>query len=322
MMDLFLLLTPLLILGVLALVGFLGCDQVLGLSEVLNPPTFDPPPMSYASPQSVTISAGGQSGTIYYSTDGSVPDRNSTEYENPITVAKTTTIQAILIQYNFGSGHTGSEVATGEYVIAPLGFVQATQGAGQGAVTSVSVAFRNNQAAGDLNVVVVSWMDNTASVNFVQDSNGNGPGGKYTLAVGPTAGNGLQQSIYYAPYIAAGHNIVTVSFNGPANNPNLQILEYSGLNPISPVDVTVGAAGSGIQADTGFVQTTFNQDLLFAAAFTSSSFEGGDVGYTSRFFAGGDLAQDQIVNVVEQYNATATLKTAGNWVIQLVAFKG
>ena len=68
-MDSFLLMTPLLVLGVLALVGFLGCDLVLGLAPVLSAPTFDPPPGNYASQFSVTLSANGQDGTIYFTTD-------------------------------------------------------------------------------------------------------------------------------------------------------------------------------------------------------------------------------------------------------------
>lgn len=320
-MDSFLLLTPLLVLGVLALVGFLGCDVVLGLAPLLAPPTFDPPPGNFPSQVSVTLSANGQDGTIYFTTDGSDPSINSTKYSAPINVSSLTTIKAVLIQHDFGFGDVYSSIATAQYLFGPLAFVQATEGAASGAVTSVSVAFKNDQVSGNFNVIAISWKDNTASVNFVQDANGNGPGGTYSLAVGPTAGTNLQQSIYYVPNIAAGPNIVTVSFNGPATNPNLMILEYSGVDLNNPVDVTAAAAGNGVQADTGFAHTTFSQDLLFAAGTTSGGFNAGAAGYTARIFAGGEIAEDQFVSVAEQYNATAVLTTAANWVIQLVAFR-
>jgi hypothetical protein len=321
-MDWFLILTPLLVLGVLALFGFLGCDIVLGLAPVLAPPTFDPAPGTYLSEVSVTLSKDGQDGTIHFTTDGSDPSINSSEYTGPITVSATTTIKAVLIQHDFGFGDVYSSIATGMYTVGgPLAFVQSNEGTAQGATTSVSVTFTNNQMTGNLNVVVVAWNDNSASVDFVQDSHGNGPGGTYALAVGPTAGNGLQQSIYYAPNIKAGANTVTVIFKAAANQPNLRILEYSGLDQNSPVDVTVANAGSGTQVDTGFVLTTFAQDMLFAAGTTAGGFNNASGGYTVRIFEGGHLAEDQFVSAAENYNATATLKAASNWAIQLVAFK-
>ncbi|MGA8212551.1 MAG: galactose oxidase-like domain-containing protein, partial [Candidatus Sulfotelmatobacter sp.] len=59
---------------------------------------------------------------------------------------------------------------------------------------TVSVTYPAAQTAGDLNLVVVGWNDTTSTVQSVKDSGGN----NYTLAIGPTKGTGLQQSIYYA----------------------------------------------------------------------------------------------------------------------------
>ena len=84
-----------------------------------------------------------------------------------------------------GSGHTASTTAT------------------------VAVAYPGAQTAGDLNVVVVGWNDTTATVQSVVDSAGN----TYSLAIGPTSGTALRQSIYYEPNIKAGNNTVTVTFN-------------------------------------------------------------------------------------------------------------
>jgi hypothetical protein len=44
---------------------------------------------------------------------------------------------------------------------------------------------------------VVGWNDTTAAVQSVKDSTGN----NYNLAIGPTSGTALQQSIYYAANI-------------------------------------------------------------------------------------------------------------------------
>ena len=76
--------------------------------------------------------------------------------------------------------------------------------------------FTKAQAAGDLNVVAVGWNDNNATVVSVTDTSGN----SYLRAIGPTAGAGLTQSIYYAIPIAAAAanaNTVTVTFSQAAN---------------------------------------------------------------------------------------------------------
>ena len=49
-------------------------------------------------------------------------------------------------------------------------------------------------------MVVVGWNDTTSTVQSVKDSAGN----TYSLAIGPTTGTALRQSIYYAPNIKAG----------------------------------------------------------------------------------------------------------------------
>ena len=94
--------------------------------------------------------------------------------------------------------------------------------------------------------------DTTYAVSSVVDSKGN----VYTKAIGPTTTSGLSQSIYYAKNIAAGTNTVTVTFNQAAAYPDVRILEYSGLDPSAPLDVTAGAVGSGTSASSGAATTT------------------------------------------------------------------
>src|SRR5207248_1541417 len=80
----------------------------------------------------------------------------------------------------------------------------------------VTVAYPGAQTIGDLNVVVVGWNDTTSTVQSVTDSAGN----PYSLAIGPTSGTGLRQSIYYAASIKGGSNTVTVMFNQTALYPD------------------------------------------------------------------------------------------------------
>ena len=115
------------------------------------------------------------------------------------------------------------------------------------ALPTVTAPFKAAQAAGDLNVVIVGqrWNESTAEAGPPTDTQGN----LYQLAAAPTVIQGpvsLTQSVYYAKNIApaaAGTNIVTMKFNGVAVYPDIRILEYSGIDRVSPVDVTATGAG-------------------------------------------------------------------------------
>src|SRR6202030_322060 len=173
--------------------------------------------------------------------------------------------------------------------------------------TSVPVKFNSAQTPGDLNVVVVGWNDTTAAVNSVVDSSGNA----YTLAVGPTAISGtLSQSIYYAKNIAsaaAGTNTVTVTFTKAAAYPDIRILEYSGVDPNTPVDVTAANTGNSATSSSGSATTTNATDLIFGANIVTSVTSSPGSGFTSRLLTSpdGDIAEDEMVTSTGSYSATA-----------------
>ncbi len=73
-------------------------------------PTFSPAAGTYTTTQSVTISCATTGADIYYTTDGTTPDANSTLYTSAISVSTTTTIKAIA--YYAGANST---VATATY---------------------------------------------------------------------------------------------------------------------------------------------------------------------------------------------------------------
>jgi len=188
--------------------------------------------------------------------------------------------------------------------------------------TTVGVAFSSAQSAGNLNVVVVGWNDATRTVQSVTDSKGNA----YVLAVGPTVLTGkLTQSIYYAKNIAAavaGANVVTVTFSGAANYPDVRVAEYRGLDPVNPLDGAVGASGSTTTSDSGALGTTTANDLLVGANLVTAHTTAPGAGYTSRVITSpdGDIFEDQVVTTIGAYHATAPL-SGGSWVMQLVAFR-
>jgi hypothetical protein len=179
----------------------------------------------------------------------------------------------------------------------------------------VTVAYPGVQTAGNLNIVVVGWNDTTSTVQSVNDSAGN----SYSLAIGPTTGTGLRQSIYYAASIVGGSNTVTVTFNQAAVYPDIRILEYRG---VSTLDVTAGASGNSATASSGAATTTVANELIFGADTVATASRAG-TGFTSRIITSpdSDIAEDKVVTTAGSNSATASVTPAGPWVMQMVTFK-
>ena len=199
-------------------------------------------------------------------------------------------------------------------------FVQGNSGPStiQASNSSLAVSYLSSQTAGNLNIVAVGWGDNTSSISSVTDSKGN----TYIWAVGPTTNTGLQQSIYYAKNIVGGtSNKVTVMFNQAAAYPDVRILEYSGLDPTSPLDVTAAAAVNGPSASSGSATTTSANELIFGAGNSAHHYTAAGTGFTSRVInIYGSIAEDKVVSSSGSYNAAAT-NSAGLWVMQMATFK-
>jgi len=81
------------------------------LGNILPTPTFDPPGGSYATSQEVEILCDNNDADIYYTTDGSDPDENSTLFIDPITISETKTLKAIA----YLDGFDPSLIATAQY---------------------------------------------------------------------------------------------------------------------------------------------------------------------------------------------------------------
>jgi hypothetical protein len=203
--------------------------------------------------------------------------------------------------------------------IGTIAFVQLNAAVPQTASASVATSYPLAQTAGNLNIVAVGWNDTTSTVSSVTDTRGN----TYTLAIGPTTGTGLRQSIYYAKSIAGGSNTVTVTFNQAAAYVDVRVLEYSGLDTSSPLDVTAGAAGSSNSASSGAATTTVATELIFGAGMTAGRFTGPGTGFGSRIITNpdGDIAEDKAVSSTGSNSAVAPMSTSTGWVMQMATFK-
>jgi len=191
------------------------------------------------------------------------------------------------------------------------------------AATPVTVPMPNPQTAGNLNIAIIGWADTVATVSSVTDTEGN----SYLAALPTVTGTGLSQVIYYAKNIAgdsgATPNQVTVTFNQPAQFPDVRILEYSGLDINNPLDIVAGNAGSGSLADTGPCTTTTPVELIVAGGTVGTSIADAGAGFTLLDITkpNGDNAEHRITSAAGSCEATAPLETASSWVMQAVAFK-
>ena len=283
------------------------------------------------SPSSGTTSGGTSvkiTGTGFLSgatvTFGGVAGTNVT-VANSTTITATTpshtaaTVNVVVANSNgqsstltSGFTYTASTGSTGGVVK----FVQVNSKTSTSA-SALTTAYSSQQAAGNLNVVAVMWGGTTRAVSSVTDSRGN----RYALAVGPTTATGLSSAIYYAKNIAGGSNAVTVTFNGTAAYPNVNVLEYSGLDTANPLDVSAAATGSGTTANSGSATTTSANELIVGAGNPTSGFTGAGSGFSNRAINGfGGISEDRVVSSSGSYNATAAL-TSGVWVMQMAAFR-
>ncbi len=236
------------------------------------------------------------------------------------TPAHATGPVSVVVTNSDGQSGTLAESYTYTSASTVITFVQVNSGPStiQASNSSVAVSYLNPQTAGNLNIVAVGWGDTTSSISSVTDSKGN----IYTLAVGPTPNTGLQQSIYYAKNIVGGsNNKVTVKFNQAAAYPDVRIVEYSGLDPTSPLDVTKAGTGTGPAANSGSATTTSSNELIFGAGTSAHHFTAAGSGFTSRVInIYGSIAEDEVVGSSNSYSATAT-NSASAWVMQMATFK-
>ena len=275
---------------------------------------------------SINLTASGApAGTTISFNPGTIPAPGSGTSTTTVSVGATTlpgTYPITVTATGGGLQQTAALTLTVTSTGPGISYVQGNYATPQASETTVNVTYNAAQIAGDLNVVVVGWNDSTAAASSVVDSKGN----TYTLAVGPTTVSGtLSQSIYYARNIAsasAGANVVTVTFSKAAAYPDIRILEYSGLDPNSPVDVTATNSGNGTNSSSGSATTTNPIDLLFGANMVTTVTSGPGSGFTSRMITSpdADIAEDEAVTTTGSYSATAPV-SSGAWIMQLVAFR-
>ena len=100
-------------------------------------------------------------------------------------------------------------------------------------------------------------------------------------------------------------------------------MEYSGIDPLNPLDVSAGATGNSATSSSGAVVTTGAMDLLVGANMVWTQTTSPGSGFTQRMITNpdGDIAQDRVVTALGSYSASAPLISAGPWMMHIVAFR-
>lgn len=107
-------------------------------------PILTPGPGSYDDPIMLTVAtAGAPSATIYYTTDGSIPNTSSPEYTGPLTLTETTVLRAIAV----ADGLAPSGVSGGQYQIGPVPNLPPVADAGPDLAAAVNTNITLNGSA-------------------------------------------------------------------------------------------------------------------------------------------------------------------------------
>lgn len=90
-----------------------GSKVLVLKGKTVSRPVFSPAGGTFDSAQTVTVSSSTKGATIYYTTDGSMPDTNSKKYTGEITVSSSCTVKAIAVKDRM----TDSELSSAEFRI-------------------------------------------------------------------------------------------------------------------------------------------------------------------------------------------------------------
>ncbi|MFZ4414930.1 MAG: chitobiase/beta-hexosaminidase C-terminal domain-containing protein, partial [Bacteroidales bacterium] len=205
-----------------------GTYQAVGGSAMVAPPTFLPVGGTYTSSQSVELSCTTPSSSIYYTTDGTIPNNtgNGTLYAGTIPVSTTTTIKAIA----YATGLDPSTVATAIYTLpTPVANIAALR------ASSISGFYKLTGEA------VLTYQSAVGKVKYIQDASG---------AIVIYDGNAIITSSY-----AVGDGIKDIYCTLSLFNGMLELIPYANPGPafstgniVTPTEITLANLTTNDQA--------------------------------------------------------------------------
>ena len=195
---------------------------------------------------------------------------------------------------------------------AAISMVQANQKS-MGNVSSVTLPFGSNTAAGNLLIACVSW-SNTQNFVSVADSQGNA-----FTQFGNELDDGEKARCYYAKNIIGGADSITFTLNASAGVIEMYIHEVSGVSYASPFDQACSTTAGGGTISCS-VTTTAASEILFGYNQDGTSHLVGGSGFTAVTTFNGNLSEYKVVSSTGTYAINAS--ESGSGVLIGGAFKG
>ena len=264
MIDSFVLLTPILLLGIIALLGFVGCDRVFGLVEVKSNPqisSIDPASGTPNGGTAVTITGSDfeQTPTVTF---GGTAATNVT-FDSQTQLSATTpqhspaTVDVVVKNSDGQSSPLGTKFTFAAVTLS--GTAQAKQLSGN---PPISLTLSGTQI-GSVIVVTVSW--GLAGTIAVSD------GANTYNDIGPGNWSGRQAECFYAVNNAGGDLTITASGPGTTGPCSLCATEYIQADTMNPVYGFSSKASPSVGGALNVTVTTAAQgDLLYAVAFAQN----------------------------------------------------
>lgn len=192
-------------------------------------------------------------------------------------------------------------------------FVQVGNEIGSGTLVTVDVP--SPQTAGNLDVLLVSWVGSASGIDSVFDDTNNA----WAVASSVVTTNTTNQAMYYAYGIHAGPNRVSVSFNGNMTMVNLRLLEYAGIKAATDPKIDAnGAASFGTLMTSAGVSVT-QKALLVGGFVTGDMTISPGTSWTERIKSAFGYAEDRTVTT-GSYAAVAMQGTASPYIVHIGAF--
>lgn len=208
----------------------------------------------------------------------------------------------------------------------------------------MSIAFVNAATGSDFSGASQSGLDAAAANHttgnlLVVNMRPYAPLGQTVTSVTDTAGNTYShvasasgsdfgvEDVWYAKNITGNAaNVVRANFSAPVSYVGINVCQYSGCDPTSPLDVTATGSSLAGSVTSGAFTTTQADELIVANAEVGGAFGStwGVSGFTIRVQDSQQVSimADKIVSAIQTAaTVTATVSTAGANCIVVATFK-